>query len=435
MPLHCYSISKQFVLFFFIAPLVACTSANKIKQQNLSKIYKRSISSVNPEFIVYHASDSASRIYFSIKTKDLLYSKKESENNFMAKVKIQYKLLESYKSEVVIDSTTFYVTDICKEINCPLLSERTEIVGDFSIKTQAGKKYLLEICATDLYRNQTHTAFINVDRTTPFIHQNFLITSSPAGLPLFKKNLKWNEKITIQYNNASVKHFVCRYYQRDFPISPPPFSVYEQTTFDYQADSIFSVHTDSSENAILEIDKTGFYHLLADSSEKSGTTVFYLGESFPELGTADELIAPLRYITTKKEFSELTSAGDKKESVDKFWLKIGNNPERSKELIRQYYSRVQDANRFFTSYTEGWKTDRGMIYIVFGSPNIIYKTSETENWLYGEENNFMSLSFNFYKVPNYFSDNDFLLERSPIYKASYYKAVDTWREGRVLTTN
>lgn len=427
--------SSFLVLISFFFFLSSCTSARKIKQQNLSKIYKRNIQSLNPEFVVHHQSDSTSKVYFTIKTKELLYSKKENEDNFMAKVMIQFKLLQSYESNVIIDSATSYITDICREKDCSSQSERTEIIGDFSVNTPMKKTYLLEIITTDIYRNQFQIKYINIDRTTPYVRQNFLVKSFTTGLPLFKNYIGLNEKIIIYYNDISVKHFLCRYYQREFPLAPPPFSIYEPKAFDYQADSIFSVKTDSGGNTFFEMTKKGFYHFHSDSSEKSGITLFYFGENFPELRSADELITPLRYITTKKEFEELFSSENKKDAVDKFWLNIGINPERSKELIRQYYNRVQDANRFFTSYIEGWKTDRGMIYIVFGTPNAIYKTLENESWLYGEENNFMSISFNFYKVPNPFSDNDFLLERSPIYKANYFKAVDTWREGRVFTTN
>ncbi len=435
-----FSVKKfapHFFIFSFLLFSFSCFFSNKIKQQNLSKIYKRNISSLNPEFVVYHENDSFSRVYFSIKTKEMLYSKKENEENFMAKMTIQYKLLDSYESSVIIDSSTSFITDICKVKDCSS-QLKTEIIGDFSIRAASPKQYLLEITTTDIYRNQFHIAYVNVDKTNFFTRQNFLLKSTTTNLPLFKTHFNLNEKILLEYNNLSGKnqeHFICRFYSREFPIAPPPFSMYEPTAFDYQADSIFMIIPDTSNRIIVELSKNGFYHIIADSSVKSGVTLFHFNENFPQVGTPEELIAPLRYLTTKKEFSELISSENNKDAVDKFWLGIGSNSDRAKELIRQYYNRVQDANRFFTSYVEGWKSDRGMIYIVFGAPNVIYKTGVSENWLYGEENNFMSINFNFMKVTNPFSDNDFILERSPIYKANYFKAVDTWREGRVFNTN
>ncbi|MGZ4158392.1 MAG: GWxTD domain-containing protein, partial [Bacteroidia bacterium] len=117
-------------------------------------------------------------------------------------------------------------------------------------------------------------------------------------------------------------------------------------------------------------------------------------------------------------------------SIEKFWLACTGSQDRAKEIIRKYYNRVKDANLFFTSYIEGWKTDRGMIYLIYGAPNVIYRTANAEVWTYGEENNINSLSYSFLKVNNPFSDNDYTLERSSVYKQSWGSAVDIWRQGR-----
>ena len=145
------------------------------------------------------------------------------------------------------------------------------------------------------------------------------------------------------------------------------------------------------------------------------------------------MVEPLRFITSKKEYNSLKESDNTKEALDEFWLDNTVNAERAKELIKHYYSRVEGANRYFSSYTAGWQTDRGMIYLIFGPPNIIYRSSGAESWIYGEENNFMSLNFNFVKVKNPFSENDYMLNRSPVYKSNWYRAVDSWRQGRVYT--
>ncbi|HCA83184.1 MAG TPA: GWxTD domain-containing protein, partial [Flavobacteriales bacterium] len=79
----------------------------------------------------------------------------------------------------------------------------------------------------------------------------------------------------------------------------------------------------------------------------------------------------------------------------------------------------------------GWKTDRGMIYLIFGEPAFIDRTTDSETWIYGDRFSTASLRFNFLKIQNPFSDNDFLLQRMPVYKPEWYKAVDVWRSGRV----
>ena len=143
------------------------------------------------------------------------------------------------------------------------------------------------------------------------------------------------------------------------------------------------------------------------------------------------MLEPLKYLTTRQEFKNLQDRGANKETIDDFWFRVAGNRERGKAIIREFYNRIEEANRFFTSYLEGWKTDRGMIYLIYGPPNVIYKTLDSENWIYGEQNNVLSVNFTFYKVDNPFTENDYYLSRSPVYRSSWYRAVDSWRQGKV----
>ena len=40
-------------------------------------------------------------------------------------------------------------------------------------------------------------------------------------------------------------------------------------------------------------------------------------------------------------------------------------------MMDEYYGRIQFANQNFGHYIDGWKTDMGMIYVIFGSPSNI----------------------------------------------------------------
>jgi GWxTD domain-containing protein len=43
----------------------------------------------------------------------------------------------------------------------------------------------------------------------------------------------------------------------------------------------------------------------------------------------------------------------------------------AKDFMEEYYGRVEYATKNFTGFTEGWKTDRGMIFILYGAPETI----------------------------------------------------------------
>jgi hypothetical protein len=114
-------------------------------------------------------------------------------------------------------------------------------------------------------------------------------------------------------------------------------------------------------------------------------------------------------------------------AVDSFWIANAGRPDIATEHIRKYYSRVETANRLFTSFTEGWKTDRGMLYIVIGKPSFVYRSFDQEVWIYGDYEDSRALRFYFNKAKNPFTDNDYVLERNEYYKSAWYQSVQLWR--------
>jgi GWxTD domain-containing protein len=155
------------------------------------------------------------------------------------------------------------------------------------------------------------------------------------------------------------------------------------------------------------------------------------------------MIEPLAYLATPYEMEEMRSAVRPKVALDNFWIKCGGNVEKSRELIRIYYTRVLYSNHYFTSYKEGWRTERGMVYIIYGPPDKVYKTPEGESWGYRKpvlKSSWGSryrvkeeyLFFNFKKKENVFSDNDYFLSRSESLITLWDKAVATWKKGIVF---
>ncbi|MBS1944024.1 MAG: GWxTD domain-containing protein, partial [Bacteroidetes bacterium] len=123
---------------------------------------------------------------------------------------------------------------------------------------------------------------------------------------------------------------------------------------------------------------------------------------------------------------------DPRKEMERFWTDAAGSRDRAREAIAAYYGRVESANRHFTSYTEGWRTDRGLVHIIFGTPTTIRKDATSETWVYGDETNLMSLVFNFRQRDEPFSDNDLVLVRDPQLKTAWYRNVESWRNGRIL---
>ncbi len=88
----------------------------------------------------------------------------------------------------------------------------------------------------------------------------------------------------------------------------------------------------------------------------------------------DQAIEQMRYIAKKDGVKKILNAPPEKrrEAFLKFWQENDPTPgTEANELMEEYYRRVNYANSSFRGFREGWKTDMGMVYIVFGAPNEI----------------------------------------------------------------
>ena len=108
-------------------------------------------------------------------------------------------------------------------------------------------------------------------------------------------------------------------------------------------------------------------------------------------------------------------------------MKLAGDKESAQGLMDYYYNKVQNANINFTSDREGWSTDRGMIYIIYGEPDMVYKDTDMETWKY-KTNNSDPLIFDFYKVKTPFSNNHFIMQRDEIFKYSWNTAIQYIRK-------
>lgn len=414
-------------LFFSLSLLSFCkTYQQKVSNQNLSFIYKKEAGKLHPRYTVFHVSDSITELHFSVAAKELLFSREGGHADLTARLRIDCKLSASYESTVAIDTASARIEKSGEPAG--------ELSGSIRLRALAGHTRLLEVTATDLNRSQSSKTYIDIEKTSPLGAQNFL-TLTPTGEPLFRNHVAANEELSIRYRSKGARTLIVSCYKREFPLALPPFSVTPPKAFDYKADSTFTVSTDENGTATLRLRSLGFYHVRLDTLKKEGLTLYRYYDNFPEIKSADQLIYPMRYITSRQEYEELEKAASPKAAADNFWLKSAGSPERARELIRKFYTRVADANAFFSSYLEGWKTDRGMIYLIYGAPNFIYRSGTRESWVYGEENTMMSITYTFNRLDNPFSNNDYQLERSTAFKDSWYRAVDTWRQGRVFIEN
>ena len=106
----------------------------------------------------------------------------------------------------------------------------------------------------------------------------------------------------------------------------------------------------------------------------------------------DKAIDQLVYIASSSEISNMEDAKTKDDKIKlylAFWKKKDPTPNTEENEVRdEYYRRIAYANQNFSHYIEGWKSDRGMVFIILGPPNNVdrhpfeYDSKPYEVWEY-----------------------------------------------------
>jgi GWxTD domain-containing protein len=406
-----------------VAVVSACATTSRYGQTNAAVFYQETDPEALPEYRIFHTSDGLSRLYFKIPAANLLYISK-GEATYTARIQIQYVILPEMNNIQVLDSGSVDLAD--QRVN----PNEGTLMGYVEIKTPARpplNKLVAVVTLRDLNRKTERTLVLDISRKNHQDRQFFLITDT-TGYPQMTDQIQLRQPLRIAHTRPEVRHLKVRYYQRKFPVAEPPYSDVVIKSFKYEADSTYDLDIAQ----MVSFDMPGFYHLQLNDTLRNGLTLFHFGTYFPNVGVGSDLGGPLRYITNNREFEYISkkASDSTRLAAEQFWLRAAGNAERARIAIKEYYSRVELANRFFTSYVEGWKTDRGMMYIIYGPPTTVYQTPVGETWVYGAENSILPYQFKFIKVENPFSNNDFELTRMSSARYGWGKAIESWRSGR-----
>lgn len=417
-----------YIIFVLIITCFVCQSCrskkNVTKNKNFAYLYNPSSSSLHPEYLIYHKTELVSQLLVKFYPGEILFNQTNEGGEFTAGLKFSYKLFD-YETKNFVDSSS-------SVIKLDLEEMQDEMITFVPFKALIGKKYIIQVIIQDIKRNSQHRASFIVDKTNKFNSQNYLIRKFGTSAPVFNGRVDSTESFFIEYAHSHYDSLNVCYYKNDFTLPNPPSTVVvTHDRFDYP-DTQYVL----SDTFLIRLNKKGLYTFQVDTGKFNGISILYFGESFPHIRYFDDLTDPLSYLMNDTEFRKFASIPNKKLAVDNFWLKAAqDNIDLSRELIRIFYNRAYLANYYFTSYKEGWKTDRGMIYIIYGLPNIIYKTDDSEKWIYEDMKGSSQLYFKFKKINHPFSENVYMLERSELLQTRWRDAIDSWKNGKPYVFN
>lgn len=416
-----------FCILILLVTMFSCRGPRIVKvDRDLSYIYNPGSSPLHPRYRVFHSGTDNSILYAKIFPNELLFNEANKERELRAELQIHYRIfnIEEDGIEKQIQDSSTYFYKIKHE------DSGKRFFAEIPLNVSQGNVYLLRVFTSDLLRNTTTQNFIYVDKTTIYNYQNFRVSYGKNNLRLFEPFVVGNHEFNIDYINNQHDSIFVSYYSTNEYLPKPVFSAASGPNTFERPDSSWKVAFAPQIN--YKLPKEGFYFFQLDTTVEEGLPIMNFGESFPKLETPSEMLKPLVYITTSNEYQQLTRETNLKLAIDNFWLSKAENLERARELIRIYYNRVFLANYYFTSSVEGWKTDRGMIYIIYGPPNSLEKTAGVEKWMYYKRNKKDQAVFTFNRQYSEFSQDTYTLERSDSYNFSWRSAVQTWREGEVF---
>lgn len=414
-------MNKYFKIFAFFI-IIFSTSMNNAMSQNFSElpnvstIYSQSTIYLHPQYKLFVTDNYNAEVYMKLNISELNFIQL-IDKNFQAKIKIKYIFYKSLENTEIIDSSSEIYT-----LNKRNLNE--SIITKFNIVVPQDYCFLV-IITQDLYNKKKSLNFIRIENLKSS-SANFLLLDSTSNLPVFYDFIKPYKTYIIK-SNLNFDSLLVKQFKIDSVLPKPPYSSSVSNT-DLKLDTSFY----RINSYYLKFNSIGNYQII-DKKSNISFNLINLGEYYPNILTADEMIPSLKYIASDNEFENLQLTANKKLAVDNFWLKKNTDPTKAKNLIKFYYTRVLLANLYFTSDRQGSLTDRGMVYIVFGAPSIIHKADQAEEWIYTDVYNSKRASFVFRRNIDKNNIENYILDRNSSYNEIWKKAVEEWNKGNIYS--
>ncbi|MBN2668477.1 MAG: GWxTD domain-containing protein [Bacteroidales bacterium] len=411
------------VVFGFLWVFQSCVStqtASTQRHKNLAYLYNADQAFLHPEFQIYNLNGDSSLVFVKLPYSDLLSQTLPDMGKF-AVVDLQFRVYESLAKGGIIDSAS-YTQKIKFE------AQKTYQIMSFKVKSPQLHRSYLSIEIKDSYSERSRKDYIEIDKTTLYNRQNFLLKQSKTREPIFGTVIQIGETYEVQSSLLLKKVFYVQETSNIQEIAEVPYIGNRGGMLKLSMDTTYQF-TDWD----LKPNVPKAYLITADTTKVKGIWLMAFDSTENWLHTPSQLIEPLAYLLLPNEVKALKSSENSKDALDRIWLKIAGNQRLAKEMITTYYHRVETANRYFTSYKQGWMTDRGMIYTVFGEPSTIYKSDRLERWIYGNASAEGSITFDFNRIFHPLSDNAFQLAADDSYKEVWSRAIDAWRSGRIFS--
>lgn len=398
-----------FVFFIFLSSQAFGQKTLSSSDQSLRySLYSR----LGLKIIPLKISESEYRLQFVVE--------KIEENPEFNSYSFSYAVLQSYEQEITPEITTILTQS---ELNADTErhwffektveiapTQKTAIAYFSVLDTRQGDEYIYHIDLKSAFVAETPNFGPYFANEVPF-DQNYL--------------LKGESLIFKTTGGPSIQGY---FYPAKFDVPYPPM---ETRPAEVPKELEVQEMGDFLANIPKQLGEEGYYFFQTDTAAASGYLIKTTHEAFPKVLNWEEMVQMVTYISTRKEHETLLMAQDKKKALDEYWINLTRDPEVATQLIRNYFRMVEFANLLFTDFKEGWKTDRGMVYIVMGPPQEVNFFEDREIWSYSGMDASSKIKFTFVRAKTILTPNFYTLNRSRAYQPIWFKNISQWRSGRM----
>ncbi len=400
--------------------LASCATSNKIDKYNNASSYVDDFPDHFMQYQIYHQNDSLSELSVRIDA-EKIPSLKKKQVDVYSLMRLTFGVYTSMNKQDIVQSASYKLSDIiayedinkaASEIQIPLhLEDNKHYVVLLSVQDQVNKRNYFKLIRIDKNKNSAENFRLLNENNTTF----------------WGNWIEPKERIKLQYRYANIPSVLVDYYRAEFSPAIPPFvENISNDIGDKKPFEQYEIALSQGYSSLIQPPHKGVY-AIKDKNQSNYIKAFpQFYSDYPLKLTDAQKVFTLRYLNNKKEF-KLMLQDEAKHTVEEFWFFEDRTKERSAEMMGSYYARVIRANQLFTTYKEGWKTDRGMIFMVYGPPDFVYNEADREIWDYGDEADYNNLRFEFIIQTSSFNTQEFILLRSDSFRESWYSAVENWR--------
>ena len=393
-----------FWISFITILLFSCGAPKETGYGHLSEIKEQKLketSNLPFDFVFYRASDTLCKLYYKVDPKYLL-RKNDSHGNLSAQFRIQVEFKNKSK----------FNFNIAKEYQG---GDSLIVLDSIVFSAPESLDLTFEIGLADLNKHTIENRKYKWYRDAYFIPEDLLVIEKESRKPLVS-NFIYNEDVDIRSNFDTAEFVVS---------SSSEFQSPGKRMFELFTESL-EKETDTLESGVFSLEQV--VEIINNCKVETRFKIKLQADELRSLKLTKLLhsdrqtIEPLLYLLRDEPITV--------NSWVKFWSEAAaDDLLKAEKLIAEFNRRVEYANTHFSTHKLGWKTDRGMMYLLFGPPDRVIRDLRSEIWSYGFTNS-VQREFVF-QLETTLGFENYILERNIGYYEIELSAIQRWKNGWV----